>query len=55
MYTNHLSPHVYKIVHKLHENAMMCNILGYHTMLSYQTTSFALLRIKFYKSISVNS
>ena len=40
-------------VHKLHENAIMCNILYYHTMLSYQTTSFALLRIKFHKSITV--
>ena len=43
-----------KKVHKLHENAIMCNILCYHTMLSYKTTSFALLRIKFHKSITVS-
>ena len=43
-----------KKVNKLHENAIMCNILCY-TMLSYQTTSFALLRIKFHKSITVSS
>ena len=55
IYTIHLSSHVYKKVHKLHENAIMCNILCYHTMLSYQTTSFALLRIKFHKSITVSS
>ena len=45
IYKNHLLSHVYKKVNKLHENAIMCNILCYHTMLSYQTTSFALLRI----------
>ena len=33
----------------------MCNILCYHTMLSYQTTSFALLCIKFHKPITVSS
>ena len=30
IYTNHLSSQVYKKVHKLHENAIMCNILCYH-------------------------
>ena len=44
-----------KKVNKLHENVIMCNILCYHTMLSYQTTSFALLRMKFQKSITASS